>query len=476
MAIRRGGSAWWVCVFIVFAAMISACQPGEPGNDTGTRGSGANSADTGEGNEGDGAVTRSSPTQIELARRRIKHIVFIIKENRTFDHLFGRLRGADGATTGRTCEGTKVPLERAPDAISQDILHSFSAGLVSINGGRMNCFDRIFGGTELQGYVQYHQEDIPNYWAYAKRYALADRFFSSVYGPTNVEHLWTLAGQSDRFVDIERPDQAGRGDAGEYCKDRLERMLSFRKLSAEEKKVARRLEELAEVDELEERFWVQRWPCSDVRSLPELLEAKDVSWKYFMGGGLHQRAIKMLRRLRFSPMWDKVVDTQRFAEHVRDERLPSVVWLVPPGPVNDHPASGSICRGENWTVGQLNVLMRSKYWRNTAVILTWDDFGGFYDHVPPPHVDLYGYGPRVPALVISPWARRSYIDHRIYDFSSVLKTIEELHGLRSLGQRDAGARAMWSSFDFTQEPIPARPLKKRRCPSGATATAYVPRP
>jgi phospholipase C len=107
--------------------------------------------------------------------------------------------------------------------------------------------------------------------------------------------------------------------------------------------------------------------------------------------------------------------------------------------------------------------MESRYWDSTVVFLTWDDFGGFYDHVPPPHVDLYGMGPRVPALVISPWARRGHIDHRTYDFSSILKTIEELYGLPSLGQRDAHARPMWNSFDFNQVPLDPLPLKRRWC-------------
>ncbi|MDQ3533485.1 MAG: phospholipase, partial [Actinomycetota bacterium] len=138
--------------------------------------------------------------------------------------------------------------------------------------------------------------------------------------------------------------------------------------------------------------------------------------------------------------------------------------LTPPQGLTDHPAAGGgICRGENWTVESLNLLMRSKYWNSTVVILTWDDFGGFYDHVPPPHVDLYGMGPRVPALVISPWAKPGYVDHHTYDFSSVLKTIEQLHGLPSLGARDARADPMWSSFDFRGEPLPPLLLKERKC-------------
>ena len=182
-----------------------------------------------------------------------------------------------------------------------------------------------------------------------------------------------------------------------------------------------------------------------------------------MGGGIHQKAIKMVRHIRLGPMWSKVIESERFPAELRAGRLPTMSWLTPPGGLTDHPANGGICKGENWTVETLNLLMRSEYWDNMAVILTWDDFGGFYDHVPPPHVDLYGMGPRVPAIVISPWARPGFVDSHTYDFSSVLKTIEELHGLPSLGARDARADPMWRSFDFEQEPLPPLLLKKRDC-------------
>lgn len=395
------------------------------------------------------------------AEGKITHIVFIIKENRTFDHMFGRFPGADGATHGATCDGTIVPLQRAANQAGSP-LHSFSAGITAINGGEMNCFDQLQDGTNLEGYVQYQKEDIPNYWSYAKHFVLADRFFSSVYGPTTVEHLWTLAGQSDRFVDVEREDQGGLGKPGEFCRDEMELMKSFRKLTKEEARLAFKFEEASNVAELAERFWINRWPCTDIKILPDLLEERDISWKYYKGGTRHQKAIKMIRHVRFGPMWKKVVENSQFDKDVRRGRLPEVSWLIPPRYLNEHPPHG-ICQGENWTVRRLNLLMRSDYWDTTAVFLTWDDFGGFYDHVPPPHVDLYGMGPRVPALVISPWAKKGHIDHRTYDFSSILRTIEELYGLPSLGERDALAKPMWNSFDFTQKPLDPLPLKRRWC-------------
>jgi phospholipase C len=466
-ALRR--AVRWFCLFSL-ALLLFACQSSVKT----TKVRADNRSESGTSTTPSIPVSHAAAFHsIELARQHIKHIVFIIKENRTFDHLFGRMPGVDGATSGVTCDGTRVPLRRAPDVMPNDILHSFSAGVVSINGGKMNCFNRIYGGTQLQGYVQYRQEDIPNYWAYARRFSVADHFFSSVFGPTPIEHLWTIAAQSDRFVDSERPDQAGAGAQGDYCADRLERMSAFRRMTRAEQREAFRLEEQANIDELINRFWIQRWPCTGIKTLPESLENAGVSWRYFMGGTFNQQVIKMIRKIRFSSMWNKVVPTQSFDRYVREHRLPSVSWLVPPPSVNDHPASGSLCQGENWTVGRLNTLMKSPYWQDTAVFLTWDDFGGFYDHVPPPHVDLYGYGPRVPAIVISPWARSHHVDHHVYDFSSILRTIEELHGLDTLGQRDAIAHPMWSSFDFKQAPIPPLVLKKRDCPPDHFVGTYA---
>jgi phospholipase C len=112
----------------------------------------------------------------------------------------------------------------------------------------------------------------------------------------------------------------------------------------------------------------------------------------------------------------------------------------------------------------MNKLMSSRYWSSTAVIVTWDDFGGFYDHVPPPHVDLYGLGPRVPAIVISPWARRGYVDHDVMEFASVLRFIETVFDLPPLTSRDANTSDMLSAFDFTQPARPAFFLKPRACP------------
>jgi phospholipase C len=407
----------------------------------------------------------SQPDQIGLARKKIKHIVFLVKENRTFDHMFGSFPGADGATFGYTCDGERVPLKPAPDR-APEIDHGFVAGLVAINGGQMNCFDRLGGGADADSYVMYDRKAIPNYWALAEHYALADRFFSSIYGPTGVEHMWVIASQSDRFVDMERKGQFGTGEPRERCLDPEERAYSFKQLTQEEEDEAYRLEEIPAIIPLTTRFWTERWPCVNIKILPDLLEERGISWKYYQGGISQMKVMSGIRHVRFGPMWDKVVENEEFLPDLARGDLPAVSWLIPPDMLNDHPRGGraSICEGENWTVEILNALQKSPFWDETAVILTWDDFGGFYDHVPPPHVDLYGLGPRVPALVISPWARPGYIDSRTYEFSSVLKFIETVFDLPSLTERDRLASDMLDSFDFHQRPVDPLILEPRGCP------------
>jgi phospholipase C len=164
-------------------------------------------------------------------------------------------------------------------------------------------------------------------------------------------------------------------------------------------------------------------------------------------------------------MYRNVVSEESFFRDLRADRLPAVSWLTPSFAESDHPPK-SICAGENWTVDTLNQIMTSPAWSSTAVILTWDDFGGFFDHVPPPHVDLYGLGPRVPTLVISPWAKRGVVDHETMEFASVLRFIETIYDLPPLTSRDANTTDMLSAFDFSQTPQPPLILHQRTCPAG----------
>jgi phospholipase C len=402
------------------------------------------------------APSHADAATIAQARGKIKHIIFLVKENRTFDTLFGKFPGANGATQGTTCDGRTVQLGHATD-VEQDLPHHFTDGIAAIDGGKMDCF-------RDEGYVQYDQSDIPNYWRYAQRFVLADNFFSSEYGPTCVEHFFTFAAQSDRFVDCARPGQFGIGRR-DYCDDPFELAKAFPKMTEDRRNQIFDLEEqgpngAASVTD-EYRL---RWPCSNVRVLPDMLTARGITWKEYRGNTSWVQPLSEVQHVRFSPMYRNVVPNTSFLPDLQGGRLPQVSWLTPPMQLSDHPPH-SICEGENWFVDTMNELMRSKYWSSTAVVVTWDDYGGFFDHVPPPHPDIYGFGPRVPALVISPWAKRSMIDHQEMDFASVLRLIETIFDLPPMTARDAQASDMLSAFDFRSSPRPRLLLSDRTCPT-----------
>ncbi len=447
---------------VLLAAVLAACSTsssrdrhdrGEPPASTPVASATPTSAET---------SPASADAQLDLARKRIRHVVFIVKENRTFDTYFGRFPGADGTTEGKTCDGGTVPLLPAKDE-TDDIEHHFVPALRAVDGGKMDCFDELWNGTKLQSYVQYRRDQIPAYWSWARHFVLGDRFFSSIYGPTGPEHMWTVAAQSDRFVDQEEPGTFGpNGAPREYCDDPAERAISFRKLTPTERERAFHLEESVDTATRVSQFFVTRWPCTDIKVLPDELTAHGVSWRYYWGGNNWVQPLRQIRHVRFGPEWNDVISESRFIPDVEAGRLPAVSWLVPPVSLSEHPPA-SVCQGENWTVRAVDAIMRSPAWKSTAIVLTWDDFGGFYDHVGPPHMDLYGLGPRVPLVVISPWARPGFVDHTTLEFSSVLRFIERLHGLPPLAARDRVAEDMLEAFDFSQRPNPPLPKPQRDC-------------
>ncbi len=420
------------------------------------------------------------PTPASISEHTpIEHVVFMIKENRTFDHYFGRYPGAAGATEGGTlrctrtaCEPSEmVALKPAPDTQPHDITHGFESGLYAINGGEMNGFNIIGGGRDLTGYVQHSRETIPAYWAYADRFVLADRFFTSMYGPTFPEHLFTVAAQSFDIVDNPSSEDAGNCDnkiqvtkfSDNLTEEDMARIIDLENGITE--KIPDQLERIRQ-------YWEQTPSCFDIDVLPDQLENAGVSWKYYANPNMFMNGLQAVRHVRFGPMWKKVVPPEEFLLDVRSGKLPQVSWLVPPEELSEHPdGGGSVCEGENWTVRQLNALMRSPAWESTTVVIVWDDFGGFYDHVPPPHLDYMGLGPRTPGLIISPHTRTGdnpdggAIDSTTYEFSSVLAFIERLHGLAPMTERDAKADPLSGAFDFTQEPRTEKLiLPQRNCP------------
>ena len=401
---------------------------------------------------GNAQRTRPSPDRPENGERiqgpvpglnKIQHIVFIIKENRTFDNYFGTFPGANGATSGTISTGQVIPLGHAPDKLPRDIDHSYNAAITAIDGGRMDRFDLITGGNQngdYLSYTQYTEADMPNYFAYARHFALGDNMFSSLTGPSFPNHLYTVGAQSGGAIN--NPSSSGIWGCDADDTSTVQVMDNHGNIT-------------------------RQFPCFNFRTLADNLEVAGLTWKYYAPqkgeSGYIWSALDAIQHIRLTPLWEeRVVPTSQFASDALNSRLPAVSWLVVGSGMSEHPPA-SVCAGEDWTVQQLNAVMQSPDWNSTAVFLTWDDFGGFYDHVPPPKVDNFGFGPRVPFLIISPYSKPGYISHTQYEFSSVLKFIEIRFGLPPLSDRDTLANDILDSFDFNQLPLSPLILQTRPC-------------
>jgi phospholipase C len=297
-----------------------------------------------------------------------------------------------------------------------------------------------------------------------------------MYGPTFPEHLYTVAAQSYGIVD----NKTTTDHPGNYCDDPTEhtRRFPIEDLTTKDTKTIMDLEDhfLENPANLYKiaGYWVDTPTCVEIPVLPDELQKAKVSWKYYANQDQWMNAMQAIKHVRFGPMWNKVQDPETILTDLQNDNLPAVSWLIPPeGNPNEHPGGGvNICIGENWTVEYLNAIFNSDAWSSTAVVIVWDYFGGFYDHVAPPHYDIMGLGPRTPALIISPYTVAGSnpdggaIDSTVYEFSSVLRFIEDLHGLAPMTDRDAQASPLAGAFDFTQPPrLDVPKLRERTCPT-----------
>lgn len=366
----------------------------------------------------------------------IQHTVFILKENHTFDNYFGTYPGADGVTSGPISTGQIVPLSPMPDRYQASLCNGWNCALEAMNGGKMDQFDLIYGGA-LTAYTQLSEQGIPNYWAYAHQFVLGDQFFASSPGPSLPNDLFTIAAQSGGVIS----DITDLGPGPPYCGGDTTATVQVMDSSGN---------------------ITSQFPCFDFQTLADRVQNAGLTWKFYSDGTA--TVFNLINHIGNDPqLKDHFVPTAQFLTDVQTGQLPNMSWLIPSESENEHPPA-SICEGENWTVNTLNTLMQGPNWNSTAVFIAWDDFGGFYDHVPPPQLDQFGLGPRVPLLIISPYARQGYISHTVYEHSSILKFVETRYQLQPLTARDSEASNMLESFDFNQDPQPPLILQPRPCP------------
>ena len=392
-------------------------------------------------------------SQFGIDTSPIKHIIIMVRENHSFDNLFGRLPGADGTALAHV--GSSVlPLNRTPIQLDQDLGHSSSSVMSAMDGGKMDEFNQednaYQDGVDVAD-SQYFPGEIPDYWAYAKRFALADHFFSTVPAASFSNHLVTITGQwFGIYNNPVAPEDSNNKSWGCDADPRTEVTWSVDGVGGMVR------------------------PCFNTTTIADEANAAGVSWKYYASPpgtfGYIWSSLDSIRHIRYSSQWQtNVVPTSHFLDDVKSGHLPAISWLTTNLSTSDHPPA-SICVGQNWVAQQINAVMASHYWKNTAIILTWDDFGGFYDHVPPPKVSNYQLGPRVPLIVLSAYSRPQFIDHRQYDFRSILKFVESTFDLPHETTYDRNVNSIGNMFNFSQEAQPPLTLPRLRCKSSSTSS------
>jgi phospholipase C len=430
------------------------------------------------------------PDGTSVAIHKVRHVVIIMQENRSFDSYFGTYPGADGipglAGSSGTVPCIPDPRQNRCDHPYHDASdanfggpHGHANAMADIDSGRMDGFvkqaesgltsyckanpddSRCSLRPQRPDVMGYHdRREIPNYWDYANQFVLQDHMFESDTSWSLPEHLYLVSGWSAKC--------SGKDDPMS-CQPAVQAPASTPDMAANT---------------------TQKAPDYAWTDLTYLLHKYGISWSYYIQNGAQPDCSDNAMFCAPVPqngttpdVWNPLpwFDTVRQDHQLRDiaplrdlftaladNRLPAVSWVIPGDKDSDHPPA-LISNGQAYVTGLINSIMRSRAWNSTAIFLCWDDWSGFYDHVKPPVVDGQGYGLRVPALVISPYAKRGYIDHQILSQDAYLKFIEDdfLHHQRidptTDGRPDPRLDVrenapvlgnLANDFDFNQKPRP----------------------
>ncbi|HVC26921.1 MAG TPA: alkaline phosphatase family protein [Nitrososphaerales archaeon] len=348
----------------------------------------------------------SAPPSSGLAS--IENIVVVFQENHTFDNYFGTFPGANGIV-GRSgiCmpqkKGSPTPCVsqfHSPSLTPVDMNHNWNSAHEDYDGGKMDGFVYSEGNKDTMCY--FDQGDIPRYWKAAQQYVLCEGYFSSIMSESLPNHLSLVAGTCGGIID-----------------DNVPKTIAFPPIFQQ-------------------------------------LDEKGVSWKVY---STTTSWLKNFEYVQNTPTAKaNFVPAAEFVTDVKDKALSQVSWVIGAPGGDEHPSSNIHVGEDSVADDVVNNLGTSPYWGSAAIFITWDCFGGFFDHVAPPEVDKYGYGFRVPCLVISPFAKQGYLDDAINDHTSILKFVESRFGLSPLSTRDAAANNLAEAFDFSQQPRSFEPI------------------
>ena len=416
----------------------------------------------------------------DRALRQLDHIIVIYLENRSFDNVYGEFAAANGlaAATGAPLQvdatGTpfttlpavpgmaSIPttLPNAPFNIEQyvpatvptrDLVHRFYQEQAQIDGGRMDRFALL---SDARGLVMgfYHTAGLP-LAAEAARYTLCDNFFHGAFGGSFLNHFWLIAAQTPVFANAPASAVAQLDASGNLIRDGFVTPDGFAINTA----FSVNTPHPAGVPQ------ANLVPNQTFATIGDRLSEQRISWAWYAGGwndalAGHADPLFQFHHQPFVYFARYADGTAAKAEHLKDEqdfvaalangRLPAVAFVKPVGINNEHPGYTDLITGERHVKQLIDAVRSSPHWNHTAIIITYDENGGFWDHVAPPVADRWGPGTRVPAIVISPFARRGFVDHHRYDTTSILALIEHRWGLVPLSSRDAAADPLSGAFDF----------------------------
>ncbi len=387
---------------------------------------------------------------------KITHVVYIVQENRSLDNLFQGYPGADTVSSGKDPSGKAIVLK--PISLSgQYILdHSASAMFTDCNGTgkllgtkcRMNGFvHEIYGnaprGLEHPMYVYVPHKDSKPYFDMAHEWVLGDKTFQSQLDESFVAHQYIIAAQAHGTVGLPFGQWGCNNDRNDVVQ-KIKQDRTFGGYIA---------------------------PCFDYQTLGDELDDAGLSWRFYAGSygnrlsgdGGEWSGYQAVKHIRYGSDWNKdiVSPNWKFITDVRAGKLANFTWITPVCSDSDHVNCGG-GYGPSWVAALVNTVGQSKFWDSTAIFVQWDDWGGLYDHVPPPMEDYDGLGFRVPLLVISPYAKHNFVSHVQYETASVLRFGEDIFGLHQLAAADKRAASPATDcFDFSQKP---RPFVKIKAP------------
>jgi phospholipase C len=386
----------------------------------------------------------AQPATGNPVHKYIKHIVVIIQENRSFENFFAGFPGANAPLYGYA-DGQMVTLQQITFK-GPDIQHDWHSSLADWDNGKMDGFYQFgtqkYGEYDAYSYVE--RSLVQPYWDMAGQYVLADAMFPTEFGGSFTGHLTLVAGTDDltpKKTEVDTPSGLPPDD----CDSVKGVTTSY-----------------ITPDRVEHSF-KGPFPCFDQwKSIAQVLDHGKVSWKYYatqlVGAGMWE-PFEAMKYVRYGPDWNKniIAPQTTILTDPQNGQLAQVSWVSPSVQDSDHPEAQSD-QGPSWVASVVNAVGESSYWKSSAIIVLWDDWGGWYDNAPPPQLDYRGLGIRVPCIIISPYALKGqgsqggYVSHTQYEFGSILRFAETVFRLGSMHTTDARSNDLFDCFNFSKPP------------------------